>query len=189
MAAPAFVYVAPARHEDILKIGFSHDPCDRVRAFHERWFDYFDLERGFVLAAVDEKDARRIERLLAQRLKDHRSRAPLVIERAAGGYTEWYRGAHAAVHALAVELVGAGGYAPLQSLEDCLRERLLQERDALYERSIVLLDAIEALAGEPRAAALARSLHNVLDGYTAMQIETAEFLPTHVLTWLEQAPR
>src|SRR4051812_1329488 len=91
--APAFVYVVPARYEDILKIGFSHDPCARLRAFHERRFEYFDLEPGFVLAATDEKDARRIERLFAQHMKDHRARAPLVIERSAGGYTEWYRGA------------------------------------------------------------------------------------------------
>ena len=187
MAAPAFVYVAPACYEDILKIGFSHDPCDRVRAFHERWFDYFDLERGFVLAAVDEKDARRIERQLAQDLKLHRARAPLVIERAAGGFTEWYRGAHAAVRALAMEIASSGGYAPLVSLQQCMHERLLLERDALFERSTALVDAIEALEGEPHAVALRNCLRNTIDSYAALNIELREFLPEHVLAWLDRA--
>ena len=62
MSAPAFVYVAPARYEDILKLGFSHDPCRRIRSFHRRYFEYFDLKRSFAIAAIDEQDARRIER-------------------------------------------------------------------------------------------------------------------------------
>ena len=35
MSAPAFVYVIPARFEDILKIGFSRDPSDRIRSFSD----------------------------------------------------------------------------------------------------------------------------------------------------------
>src|SRR6185503_8729211 len=105
MSAPAFVYVAPARYEDILKLGFSHDPCERIRAFHERWFEYFDLEHGFVLAAMDERDARRIEQHFARVLAEHRSRAPLVIEQRAGGFTEWYRGAYRGLRDAAQALV------------------------------------------------------------------------------------
>ena len=184
MAAPAFVYVVPARYEDILKIGFSHDPCARVRAFHERWFEYFDLELGFIVAATDEKDARRIERSFAQHMKVHRARAPLVIERAAGGYTEWYRGAFDGVRALAETLVLDGGYAPLRSLGQNMRERLLLERHELFERSTALFDAIEALRNEPQGAILERRLRNELDAYTAMGIEVREFLPAAVLACL-----
>jgi hypothetical protein len=185
MSAPAFVYVAPALHEDILKIGFSHDPCARVRSFHPRWFEYFDLPRGFVFAATDESDARNVERLLGAALREHRaSLAPLVIERAAGGFTEWYRGAHEHVTRLARELVDAGGYAPLVSLEECLRQRLLQERDDLYERSIALVDGIDALGAEPRALALRQKLHDTLDAYASLGIDVQEFLSVSVSEWL-----
>jgi len=185
VSAPAFVYVAPALHEDILKIGFSHDPCARVRSFHPRWFEYFDLPRGFVLTATDEGDARRIERLLGAALREHRaSLAPLVIERAAGGFTEWYRGAQEQVARLARELVDAGGYAPLISLDECLRQRLLLERDDLFERSIALVDAIDALGAEPRAIALRQKLHDMLDAYAALGIDVHEFLSVAVSEWL-----
>lgn len=186
MTAPAFVYVAPARYEDILKIGFSHDPCDRVRSFHPRWFEYFDLERGFTLAATDEQDARRIERLFAQQLREHRTGAPLVIERAVGGVTEWYRGAHAAVVELAERVVAADGYASPVSLADSLHERLLLERDRLFERSTFLFDAIDALHGEPQALTLAAALRTLLDAYVAMRIDARAFLPAHVVEWFER---
>jgi len=185
MSAPAFVYVAPARHEDILKIGFSHDPCTRVRSFHQRWFEYFDLPRGFVFAATDESDARRIERLLGTVLREHRaSLAPLVIERAAGGFTEWYRGALEHVARLAQELADAGGYAPLVSLDECLRQRLLLERDELFERSIALVDAIDALGSEPRALELRQKLHDTMDAYASLGIDVREFLSVSVSEWL-----
>lgn len=186
MTAAAFVYVAPARYEDILKIGFSHDPCDRVRSFHLRWFEYFDLERGFSLATTDEKDARRVEQLFAAALREHRARAPLVIERAAGGFTEWYRGAHSEVVALAARVVSDGGYASTASLADCMRERLLLERDQLFERTSLVFDAIEALHGEAEAIALQSSLRATLDAYAAFQIDVRAFLPAHVVAWLEQ---
>ena len=185
VSAPAFVYVAPALHEDILKIGFSHDPCARVRSFHQRWFEYFDLPRGFVLAATDERDARRIERLLGAAVREHRaSLAPLAIERGAGGFTEWYRGAQQHVAKLAQELVNAGGYAPLVCLEECLRQRLLLERDDLFERGIALVDAIDALGTEPRALALRQKLRDLLDAYASLGIDVREFLSTSVGEWL-----
>ena len=190
MSAPAFVYVAPALHEDILKIGFSHDPCARVRSFHQRWFEYFDLPRGFVLAATDEGDARRIERLLGAAVREHRaSLAPLAIERAAGGFTEWYRGALEHVVGLARELVDAGGYAPLVSLEQCLRQRLLLERDDLFERSIALVDAIDALGAEPQALVLRQKLRDILDAYAALSIDVREFLSVAVSEWLAREPQ
>ena len=184
MSAPAFVYVAPARHEDILRLGFSHDPCARVRTFHERYFEYFDLERGFCLAATDEKDARRIELLLAHRCAEHRARAPLVITEAAGGFTEWYRGASALLRDAVEGLVREGGYAPPESLAARMRERLQQEREQLFERSLAMLDAIEALAGEPQAQRLSARLRASVDAYAALQIDVDGFVPAEVRAWL-----
>ena len=184
MAAPAFVYIAPARYEDILKIGFSHDPCDRVRCFHPRWFEYFDLERGFVLAATDEKDARRIERTFAEHLREHRARAPLVIEEAAGGYTEWYRGAHDRVHELAARVIEDGGYAAAESLAERMRQRLLLEREQAFERTTVLIDAIDALQTDATALALRRSLRSMLDAYAWFGIDLRESLSVDSVEWL-----
>jgi hypothetical protein len=186
MSAPAFVYVVPARYEDILKLGFSHDPCDRVRSFHERYFEYFDLERGFILAATDEKDARRIEQQFAAILTDHRARAPLVIKQAAGGFTEWYRGAHAQVVQAATALVREGGYEPVMSLAERMRERLVAERELLFEHSIALLDAIDAMGEDAEAAKLLRRLRARLDAYTALRIEIREHLPDAARVWLER---
>ena len=186
MSASAFVYIIPARHEDILKLGFSHDPCDRVRAFHDRWFDYFDLERGFCLEATDEKDARRIELRLAHRCAEHRACAPLVIVEAAGGFTEWYRGASTPLRDAVDELVRDGGYAPPENLAVRMRQRLLQEREQLFERSLAMLDAIEALAGEQQAERLNMRLRATLDAYAALQIDVVEFLPAEVRAWLSR---
>lgn len=184
MSAPAFVYVAPARYEDILKLGFSQDPCDRVRAFHERYFEYFDLQRGYCLEATDEKDARRIELLLAHRLAEHRARAPLVIDEGAGGFTEWYRGAYGSLRDAIAELVRDGGYAAPESLYARVQQRLLLEREQLFERSLAMFDAIDALQGEPQAVRLAARLRAMLDAYAALQIGVDEFLPAEVRAWL-----
>src|SRR5579859_321572 len=183
MSAPAFVYAVPARYEDILKLGFSHEPCARVRSFHARWYEYFDLERGFVLEATDEKDARRIERELGAVLRDHRARAPLVINEAAGGYTEWYRGASAALAAAATALAHDGGYAPPQVLRERLHVRLSEERALWFEHGTAMLDAIDALAGTPEALAIARKLRDALDAFDALEIEIDAHLPDAVREW------
>ena len=44
-----FLYVFPCDWEDLLKLGISRDPLDRVQALHPRWFEFFDLGRGFLV--------------------------------------------------------------------------------------------------------------------------------------------
>jgi len=178
MRAPAFVYVVPARFEDILKIGFSREPAHRVRSFHARYFEYFDLERGFVIAANDEKDARGIERLLALRFADHRTHAPLVIEQAPGGSTEWYRGAYPLVLQVSTQLVIDGGYPPLHSLSSRIREVLLREREHLFEHATAVVDTVEGLGrDEPQAVVIAAAFRNALDAFQAFEIPVDEYLP------------
>jgi len=186
MSAPVFIYVAPARYEDILKLGFSHDPADRVRSFHARWFEYFDLERGFVLQATDEKDARRIELRLAGEFAEHRTQAPLVVERAVGGFTEWYRGAYPALRASAERLVATEGYCALEPLASRLHDKLIAEREQLFERTTAMLDAIDALGADPLAVGLRRSLRDALDAYAALGVEVDEWLPEDVRAWRTQ---
>src|SRR5262249_26088850 len=132
---------------------------------------------------TDEKDARRIERELGAVLREHRARAPLVINAAAGGYTEWYRGAHEVLVGAAETLARAGGYAPPQMLDARLRTCLIEERPSWFERSNALIDAIDALAGSTEASAIARKLRDALDAYDALEIELDAHLPDAVRAW------
>ena len=47
-----FLYVAPCAYEDLLKLGFSRDPLQRLQALHRRWFEFFAPER-IALVEVD----------------------------------------------------------------------------------------------------------------------------------------
>lgn len=180
MSAPAFVYIIPARFEDILKIGFSRDPSYRIRSFHPRYFEYFDLDRGFLIAANDEKDARRIERLLALRFAEHRTHAPLVIERAPGGSTEWYRGAYALVLQASNQLVVDGGYAPLVSTATRIRDELLREREHLFEHATAVIDVLDGLGEDARAGDIATAFRNSLDAFRAFDIAVDKYLPEEI---------
>jgi hypothetical protein len=187
MSAPAFVYVVPARFEDILKIGFSREPAQRIRSFHKRYFDYFDLDRGFLIAANDEQDARRIERLLAQRFADHRTHAPLVIERDPGGTTEWYRGAFPLVMQACTQLAHEGGYPPLISVAARIREELLREREHLFEHATAVLDAVDGLGSDAIAREIAAAFRTSLDAFGAFDIDVDGFLSDEVKAWLAAA--
>jgi hypothetical protein len=186
MGTSAFVYVAPARYEDILKLGFSHDPTDRVRSFHRRYFAYFDLQRSFAITATDEADARGIERLLARRFADHRTRAPLEIETAPGGITEWYRGAYDLLCQASAELVEAGGYPPTINLADWIRDKLIAERDLLFEFATNVIDAAEGLGAGPESDVLIRTLNTSLEAYHSFGIDVAGYLPADALRFVRQ---
>lgn len=180
MAAPAFVYVVPARYEDILKIGFSREPAHRIRSFHARYFEYFDLDRGFLIAASDEKDARRIERLLALRFADHRTHAPLVIEQGPGGSTEWYRGAYPLVRQAGTQIVADGGYPPLICAAYLIREALLRERQHLFEHATAVLDAVDGPGEDPQAFDIEAAFRTSLDAFRAFGIDVEEYLPDEI---------
>lgn len=178
MNVPASVYIIPARFEEILKIGFSREPAHRIRSFHTRYFEYFDLDRGFLITVNDEKDARHVERLLALQFADHRTRAPLVIEQAPGGYTEWYRSAYELALEASGQIVVEGGYPPLISAAALIREHLLREREHLFEHASALLDVIDGLgSGDLQALKIAAAFRDVLDAFVAFDIPVDEYLP------------
>src|SRR5688572_27713655 len=85
----AFAYVLPCRHEDILKVGFSRDPLDRLQTLHPRYFEFFDIDQGLLIETDRVPDARSIESFLKAQLQEHQAPAPLVIPRSAAGHTEW----------------------------------------------------------------------------------------------------
>jgi len=91
-----FAYVFPCAWEDHCKIGFSRDPLARIQQLHPRWFEVFDLERGLLVEGETQRDARDLELELRRPLAAHRAPPPLTVRVAAGGHTEWFRGAPAA---------------------------------------------------------------------------------------------
>jgi hypothetical protein len=186
--ARAFVYVASCRGEDILKLGFSRDPLARLRSFHPRYFAFFDLDRSFLIETDRVKDAREIERRLAGTVAEHRAPSPLLVERAAGGHTEWFRGAYEVIHAEAMRAIAELGHGYHASLRHWLRERLTQQGDTIYEWSSQMLRAIEIQRGsDPRGAlTLLQTLEAALDAYEHVDLATDHLLPEDVLDWWRQ---
>ncbi|WP_426690035.1 GIY-YIG nuclease family protein [Rhodanobacter ginsengiterrae] len=182
-----FVYLLPCRDEDILKIGFSRDPLQRMHALHRRYFDFFDLERALLIETERLSEARRIERTLIRRFAEHRSPAPLVVRDAAAGYTEWFRGVAGQAEALARGIAAEEGW-PLHAPLSSWLQRLFHDRaDAFHDWSARLLDSIEYerfnLPAEAQRPDTARVLRTLLDACAAVNLEVAALVPARVVAW------
>jgi hypothetical protein len=186
--ARAFVYVATCRDEDILKLGFSRDPLARLRSFYPRYFEFFDLDRSFLIETDRVKDARAIERRLGDTVAEHRAPSPLLVERAAGGHTEWFRGAFTTMHADAMLAIAEFGHGYHASLRQWLRESLTRQSDMIYEWSSQMLRTIEIQRGsDPHGALnLQQTLEAALDAYEHVGLVTDHLLSEDVLDWWQQ---
>ncbi|GAB3514294.1 GIY-YIG nuclease family protein [Pseudoxanthomonas daejeonensis] len=175
-----FAYVFPCRWEDHCKIGFSNDPLARINALHPRWFEFFDLERGTLVEAESTRDARDLELELRGGLGEHNAPAPLAIATGAGGHTEWFRGAEAAVEARVAALHGRGYR--VHPLEGWLRAALLDRADRLHEWTLAQLsvDELENRAGPTFAQ---RRVRDALDACVALHIPVEARLPPAVRDW------
>ncbi|MEO5623540.1 MAG: GIY-YIG nuclease family protein [Dokdonella sp.] len=184
--ARAYVYVAPCRDEELLKIGFSRTPLERLQTLYARYFDFFDLDRAFLIETDRVKDARRIERLLGERVADHSAPAPLLVPRRAAGHTEWYRGAFDSLRDAAAELARQG-YCVHAPLRQWLREQLELRQHLLFDWSAHQLDALvyatQVAPGGSEAIAIERVLHNALDAYATMGCALESTLPQAVIEW------
>jgi T5orf172 domain len=170
----------------MLKLGFSRDPLLRMQTLHQRYFDFFDIERAFLIETDLVRDARRIERELAERISAHRAPAPLVVPAVAGGHTEWYRGAYSHLLDAAERLRSIQGYALRLSLRPWLSERLKQHVELLYEWVSRMVDEIDmartnGIAVERQEA----TLRNALDAFSALGIPLSGRIPENVLQWYE----
>jgi hypothetical protein len=182
-ATAAFVYMLPCRNEDILKVGFSRDPLARTQTLHPRYFEFFDLDRAVLVGTENVADARRLESELFAVAELHRAPGPLVAA-AAGGHTEWFRGAYALLCEAAVRKAAAGGYTLHMPAAGWLRARLDRHADTLYDASTHLLRAIEtARAYGEAATSLEMQLRNLLDACGALGLEVAHRIPQAVLSW------
>lgn len=186
-AARAYVYVLPCAGEDWLKLGFSRDPLTRLQTLHRRYYEFFDTELAFAVETETVREARALETRLGRALRLHGAPAPLTVPAAAGGATEWYRGAYASLAASAEELQQQG-YPLHRPLRDWIRERLIAGAERLYAWT-ALLDPLELAArgAASRASTAQRRVVDVLDAYRAEDIDLARWLPASVLDWHDAA--
>ena len=180
-AGPCFVYVAMSAYEDLLKLGFSRDPLVRWQQLHPRWFEAFDLDRSLLVAMETVRDARTLELALRRQLVAHNAPALLTARRAAGGHTEWYRGAHAFARN-AVRELETGGHVVHDPARPWLRAALLARGDQLYAWTEAMLspEELDGIGGPTR---MQSGVRDALDAFTALDIDVAPLLPPRVLAW------
>jgi hypothetical protein len=186
-----FVYVLPCVGEDLTKVGFTHDPVQRFRSFHPRFFALFDLEAGLLIETPRLAEGRRLERLLIERWPEHRASAPLMVSETAGGHTEWFRGIGDEVGTFACRVAERYGYTVHAPLRSWLRLRFDEHADQLYEWSSRMLEMIEwqtlALPPESRDMRYARALSDTLDACCAVDMNLSSLVPQDVLAWHKQS--
>lgn len=179
-----FVYVAPCAGEDLLKVGHSRDPLDRLQALHHRWFEWFDLDAAWLVELDRVREASSLELSLRRGLAEHNAPAPLVVRREAAGHGEWFRGASSPL-AVERERLRAAGHLLHVPARDWLRAALVARTDRLHGWSETMLD-VDALEASVDATPASRIVRDVLDGYTAFGIDVAAFLPPAVARWHEK---
>ena len=179
-----FVYVFARPGEDLLKLGMSRDPLGRLQQLHPRWYEFFDLDAGWLVATDRVRDARRLELRLAHALADHSAPSPLTVRAAAGGATEWYRGAGGWLGREADSLVSLG-YTVHRPLRPWLLGRFADHAGRLFHWSEQLLETIESsppVSGHPPGA-LEWTLRHGLDALPAMGLPLSAFVSPKVATW------
>jgi hypothetical protein len=180
--------VLPTVHEDLLKLGFSRDPLARMQALHPRFYEFFDLERAFAIRTETVAEARALETRHARGLRAHRAPVPLTATRA-GGLSEWYRGAYAALHDASNEAVALGFdvVAPLRGWVQVQLERAAP----LLHAWTGLLDAaeLEARGAGAVSTVAQRRVLDVLDAYPALGLDLSAWLPDAVHRWHAEARR
>lgn len=182
-----FLYVAPCMHEDILKLGFARDPLVRLHSLHGRYYEFFDLEAGFLIQTDTVREARDLETSLKHQLADHNAPAPLTARWQAGGHTEWYRGAHDILTDRARALADTG-FLHHPSLRAWLRERLIAQGADLYAWADAIVRTLPADDVIDRnALPEARTLTDVLDAYADFQIALEPLLSEDALNWYRRA--
>jgi len=185
----AFVYVVPCRDDTLFKIGYTRDPLERWQTLHRRFFEFFDLGRGVLIATERVSEARRIERSLLAAFCEYQSFAPLIVPVSAAGHTEWFRGV------LDEAVVAAAGHALRSGLTlhrppaAWFRAVLVERTDRLFGWTRRMLDMIEFERHNATdvqsngAARYERGLGNALDAMDAMGLDVAPHVPADVAQW------
>lgn len=184
----AFVYVIGCREDTLFKIGFTRDPMDRWRTLHPRFFEFFGLDQGILIATDKVGQARTLERRLLRAFADYQALAPLAVRAGAGGEGEWFRGVLAEVVEAAKETAAQHAWTwqlPAQWMRSCLAAR----RDLLFAWTAAMLDALEFERhnGGERApadgAVYERALLDALDAFASVGLDIDGHVPEPVRLW------
>jgi hypothetical protein len=176
-----FLYVLPSAFEDLLKLGFSRDPLDRLQSLHRRYFEVFDLDRGLLVETETVREARALELALGRLIPLHSAPAPLTVRHEAAGHTEWYRGAYESLTE-AVRALAAQGHVLHEPLRPWLQQALLTRRDLLFSWTQAML-TLEELEAPAAITPTQRVVRDALDAYVAFGIALEPALPEAVLRW------
>ncbi len=186
------MYVLPCLGEDLLKLGMSRDPLDRFQSLYPRWFDFFDMDAARLVETDSVREARAIETRLRQALRAHNAPAPLLVSAAAGGHTEWFRGA-LGILAQETDALEAAGLRLHRTARGWLRNALAARGSLLFHWSAHMLEAIDPDFAPPLASrpltVLERRLRDALDAYHALGLEPDPWVPEAVLRWWSEARR
>lgn len=189
----AYLYVLPCAYEDHAKLGMATDPLARMQAFSPRWYEFFDLDRGWLAEADSVREARGWETRWKRALRDHAAAPPLQVPARAAGYTEWFRGAGARL-ADAREVLMAQGFVVHGPLRTWLVERLRERCERLQggEQAAIAHygapDAWPAASAWPPLAAL----RDALDAYAVLGVTLDDVISPALQAWQRRnslAPR
>ena len=180
--ARCHLYVFPCVWEDHCKVGFSRDPLARMQALHRRYFEFFDLDHGYLVETETTRDARNLELELRRLLVAHNAPAPSTIRPQAGGHTEWYRGAEAALDA-AMGTLHARDYPVHAPLRPWLKAAWFDRIGLLYSWTRAQLfpfDLAEDAGVPPPVASL---VCDALDAAAAFGVDLQAVLSPDIERW------
>lgn len=186
--ARAYLYVLPLHGEDWLKVGVTNDPLRRAREFARRWYAVFDLDQAMLVEVERMADARALERDIRARFAEHRAPMPLHITAAAGGATEWYRGA-LPVLADDARRCAAAGHAIHAPARAWFASALVRELPLLHEWACAVLRDAECDAEDAMGLRMrlpdkhAGLLRDAIDAHAACGLDPAPYLPSAVSAW------
>lgn len=189
--ALAYVYVLPLHAEDWLKVGMSTNPLRRAQEFHRRFYDVFDLSRAVLIETESTRDAAALEGRFRDEFRAHRSAMPLSIREEAGGFTEWYRGAHPMLMTAAKQLAGEG-FNVIAPATPWFAQALESQRPALHAWASALLREYlidpEGELREPLPDVAALALCDAIDAYRCHGLDVSEQLPLGLQAWYRGLP-
>lgn len=162
---------------------------DRWRTLHPRFFEFFGLDQGVLVATDKVGEARALERRLLESFSSYQSLAPLAVRATAGGSSEWFRGVLAEAVDAATEAASRNGWS-WQRPDEWMRERLAARRDVLFAWTSAMLDAFEferhnvlPAASAQAGAVYARALLDTLDAFRSVGLEIDDCVPERVRHW------
>lgn len=183
----SFLYAFACAYEDLAKLGMSGDPMARLQAFSRRYYEFFDLEQGWLVEAETVKQARAWETHWKRVLQEHLAPAPLLVPVGAAGQTEWFRGALPRLRE-ARQALATAGFAVHWPLSTWVREQVRPWRDELdgLEREVVMQwGGIEDWPPAARMPPLA-ALRDALDACVALSLPFDAWVSPALAAWFER---